>query len=182
MEDIEIEYYESGNDILLILTGIGGTTKGYQNKYEKIAKQVMEQHNFSVVVATSPSGSWLHTEQNMNEIMNFILSKRQKDFKIYAMGNSAGANIVLWHSNKFPPIKKVLAINPVMNINLHLFKALKDIDKEMNIVFGEFDMSSKFAPLLPSSENIKIAILPNIDHNFTNNLNIFLDLPNRFLF
>jgi len=182
MEDIEIEYYEKGKDILLILTGIGGTTKGYENKYEKIAKSVMEKYNFSVVIATSPSGSWLHTEQNLNQVMNFIQSKRQNDFKVYAMGNSAGANIVLWHSNKFPQIKKVLAVNPVMNINLHLFKALKDSQKEMYVVFGELDISSKFAPLLPSSENIKVDILPNIDHNFTENLDLFMNLPNIYLF
>ena len=35
MEKIDIEYYESGKDILLIITGIGGTTKGYKNKYER---------------------------------------------------------------------------------------------------------------------------------------------------
>ena len=69
-----------------------------------------------------------------------------------------------------------------MNINLHLFKALKDIQKEMYVVFGEFDMSSKFAPLLPSSENIKVEILPNIDHNFTENLDLFMNLPNIYLF
>lgn len=182
MEDIEIEYYEKGKDILLILTGIGGTTKGYENKYEKIAKNVMEQHNFSVVVATSPSGSWLHTEQNLYQVMSFIQSKRDNDFNVYAMGNSAGANIVLWHSNKFPQIKKVLAVNPVMNINLHLFKSLQDTEKEIKIVFGELDMSSSFADLLPKSEKIKVDILPNIDHNFTGNLDLYIDLPNIYLF
>ncbi len=182
MENIDIEFYESGKDILLILTGIGGTTKGYSNKYEKIANKVMKEHNFSVVVATSPSGSWLHTEQNLDYVMNFISSKRDKDYKVFAMGNSAGANILLWHSNKFPQIKKVLAINPVMNINIHLLKSLQDTKQLVNVIFGELDLSSKFAGFIPQNENVKDDILPNIDHNFTDNLDLFIDLPNKYLF
>lgn len=106
MEKIDIEYYENGKDILLIITGIGGTTKGFKNKYEIIARNVIKKYNFSVVVATSPFGSWLHTEQNLDYIMNYIKSKRNCDYKVYAMGNSAGANILLWHSHKFTQIKK----------------------------------------------------------------------------
>lgn len=182
MEDIEIDYYESGKDILLILTGIGGTTKGYENKYEKIANKVMKEYNFSVVVATSPSGSWLHTEQNLNHIMNFIKSKREKDYNVFAFGNSAGANILLWHSKNFPQIKKVLAVNPVMNINIHLMKNLKDTKQKVNIIFGELDYSSKLAELIPTNENVNVEILSNIDHTFTNHLDLFMDLPNKYLF
>lgn len=182
IENIEIEYYENGNNILLILTGIGGDTAGYENKYKRIAKTIIQQHNFSVVIATSPIGSWLHAEQNFDRVMNFIQDKRKKDFKIYAIGNSAGANIALWYSNKFPQIEKVLAINPVMNINPHLFKILQDTKNEINVVFGELDTSTRYAGLLPKNKNIKIDILPNIDHVFTNNLDLFVDLPNIYLF
>ena len=167
---------------MLIITGIGGTTKGYKNKYEKIARNVIKRYNFSVVVATSPFGSWLHTEQNLDYIMNYIKSKRNGDYKVYAMGNSAGANILLWHSHKFSQIKKVLAVNPVMNINIHLLKKLQDTTKEIKIVFGEKDISSKFAKLIPLNTNVNVEILPNIDHNFTDKLYTFIDLPNNYLF
>lgn len=182
MEKIDIEYYESGKDFFLIITGIGGTIKGYKNKYEIIARNVIKKYNFSVVVATSPFGSWLHTERNLDYIMNYIKSKRNCDYKVYAMGNSAGANILLWHSHKFPQIKKVLAVNPVMNINIHLLKRLQDTTKDINIVFGEKDISSKLAPLIPTNKNVNVEILSNIDHNFTDNLYTFIDLPNKYLF
>lgn len=181
MDKIDIEYYESGNDVLLIITGIGGTTKGYKNKYEKIAKNAMKKNNLSVVVATSPKGSWLQTEQNLKDIINFIYSKRDKEFTIYAMGNSAGANILLWHSHRYKEIKKILAINPVMNINIHLLKNLQNSKNTINVVFGEKDISCKFAELIPKNKNVKLTILPKIDHNFTDNLELFIDLPNRYL-
>ena len=34
MQEIKFEFYEKGPDVLLILTGVGGTIKGYANKYE----------------------------------------------------------------------------------------------------------------------------------------------------
>lgn len=183
MNKIEFAYYEKGNDILLMITGVGGSTKGYANKYERIARQVMDQWNMSVVVATTPSGSWMHAEQNMKEIMSFIHSKRfKKSFKVYALGNSIGANILLWHFNQFPEIEKILAINPVMTVNLHLFCPLASVEKSVNVIFGELDESCKFATMLPASKSVKVNILPKIDHNFTNSLDVFINLPNQYLF
>ena len=182
MNNIDIEFYESGNDVLLILTGIGGTTKGYENKYEKLANKIMQEYNFSVVIASSPQGSWLHTEQNLEYVINFINSKRNGNFKIFAMGSSVGANILLWHSNKYLQIKKILAINPIMNINIHLLKSLQSTKQLVNVVFGEFDGSSKYSEFIPKNENVKVDILPNVDHIFTNNLDLFINLPIVYLF
>lgn len=58
MKNIEIEFYENGKDMLLIFTGIGGTTKGFQNKYEIIAEQVIKDYGFSVAVVAMPFGAW----------------------------------------------------------------------------------------------------------------------------
>lgn len=185
MAEIEIEFYEQEKDILLIFTGIGGTTKGFQHKYETIAKQVMKDYHFSVAVATTPSGSWLTLQDNLQSAMDFLFKKtKYKDFKVYAMGSSAGANLVLSFSYLFPQIKKILAINPVMNINFHrIDKGIKDFSGEkINIVFGEKDPSSKWIGLLPKIDILETSILPDIDHQFTGNLQAFIDLPKQYLF
>lgn len=40
MEKFKIDKYltQKENDVFLILTGLGGNTKGYENKYETISK------------------------------------------------------------------------------------------------------------------------------------------------
>ncbi len=185
MANIEIEFYEKGKDFLLIFTGIGGTTKGFQNKYETIAKQVMKTYNFSVAVATTPSGSFYSLKENMQQVMNALFERiKDKDCNIFVMGTSAGANIVLSFSYLFPQIKKVLAINPVMNVNFHLIeKGIKEFTGDkINVVFGEKDPSSKWAPLLPKSNILETYILPNIDHEFRDNLQTFIELPKKYLF
>lgn len=107
MMNIDIEFYEGGRDVLVIFTGIGGTTKGYQNKYEKIAKYVTSQFHFSVFVATTPLGSWATLKENLQSVLNFVFKKLKSDsLNIYVMGTSAGANMVLSFSYLFPQIKK----------------------------------------------------------------------------
>lgn len=178
MQDIEIKYYGNGDNLLLVLTGIGGTTSGYENKYVKLANKVIETKDFSVAVATTPLGSWQHTRENLEFIMNDVL--RKFNHKIYAMGNSAGGNILLMHAHDFPQIERILAINPVLNINL--FKIEKGINlfkDKITIICGENDMSNKFYKMIKTTA--KIIVLKDIDHNFTNHLEDFIELPSRYL-
>lgn len=185
MTNVEIEFYESGKDILLIVTGAGGTTKGFQNKYETIAKLIMHDYHFSVMVATSPIGSWLTMKENMQYIMDSLFAKKKEEnFRVYVMGSSIGANIVLSYSYLFPQIKKVLAINPVLNMNLHrIHQGIKSFTGEkISVVFGEKDLSSKYIVTMPTADVLQTIVLPNIDHTFKDNLQTFIDLPNQFLF
>lgn len=185
MNKIEIEFYPAGKDIFLVLTGIGGTVKGYQNRYEKIAKEITDKYNFSIVIATTPHGSWEHPKENLDFIFDFIRSKRNDtNFKIYAMGHSAGGTFLLWHAFEFPEIEKILCINPVLNINLHKTQIGIESYKgsEINIVVGELDASNYFAGLIDKLSKVKVYHLPNIDHNFTNALDTFIDLPHKYLF
>ena len=186
MTNFEIEIHEKGNNILLIFTGVGGTTKGFQNKYETIANNVTKSYGFSVIVATTPSGSWLRLDgNNLQDIMNSILDKKRNEhFNVYVMGSSAGANIVLNYSYLFPQIKRVLAINPVLNMNLHrIHEGIKKFNGEkITIVFGEKDYSSKLIEVLPQADVLDTIVLPNVDHMFTGQLETFISLPNQYLF
>ena len=186
MTNIEIEFYEKSNNVLLILTGIGGTTKSFQNKYETIAHNVMKTYGFSVMVATTPSGSWLRLNgNNLQDIMNLIIEKKHnKNFDVYVMGSSAGANIILNYSYSFPQIKRVLAINPVLIMNLHkIHQGIKNFNGEkITVIFGENDYSCKLLEVLPQSNILDTIILPKVDHTFKGQLETFIDLPNHYLF
>lgn len=185
MTPIEIEFYQAEKDVLLILTGAGGTTKGFQNKYETIAKQVMNDYHFSVAVATTPLGSWLRLDDNLQDIMNCLFENLgTKDFKVYVMGSSAGANIILSNAYHFPQIKKILAINPVLSMNLHkIDSGIKNFAGEkIDIIVGEKDPAFPWVEALPKNEILETTVLPNIDHVFNGNLQTFIDLPKQFLF
>lgn len=185
MIEIEFEYYEKGTDVLVILTGMSGTTKGYENKYERIANQVTKDYGFSVVIATTPPNSLMTSKDNLQCIMDMLIQKANgNEFKVYAMGSSAGGNLLLSFSYLFPQIKRVLAINPVINLNFHLIdKGIKSfIGEKLSVVLGELDSASKWVELLPKTDNSETTILPNIDHVFRGYLETFIELPKQYLF
>lgn len=184
MQMIEIDFYEGGRDVLLIFTGLGGTLKGYQNKYERIAKQIMNMYHFSVAVVATPPNAWQALEKNLHDAMMFLHDKFQDyNFKVYAMGTSAGANILLCFSYLFPQIKRVLAVNPVLNVNFHwIDRGIKEFTGEqISVISGELDPSSRLIGLLSRYDSVQKIVLPNIDHVFRDNLDKFIELPNRYL-
>lgn len=76
------------------------------------------------------------------------------------MGHSAGGTVALWNLNKYPNIKRMVAINPVLNINLHKVEAsAKQLEGEfIKIIIGDKDSSYKFSPLLNKINNIQVEI------------------------
>jgi len=167
---------------------MGGSVKGYENKYAKIAERVSTDHGLTVFVASTPIDSWegKNAFNNFELIMNCI-AKYMEDFEIsdyfvYTMGISAGGSFLLWYAYLYPMIKRVLAVNPVLRINLH---RTKDGIAKFNgdfiiLIFGEQDPSACFAPLLDSRANV--VILSDTDHQFRGNLEEFIELPEKYIF
>ena len=181
---IETEFYPSGKNVLLILTGIGGSVKGHQNKYQTIAETAVKNHGFSVCVVTMPQGSWECPEDIFRYAMSVVQAQVPDCGDVYAMGNSAGATFLLWYAYLFPQIKKVLAINPVLNVNLH--RANHGIRNftggKIFLAVGEKDASNLFSEFLEGNQETSVIRLENTDHYFTDNLGTFLSLPERLLF
>lgn len=187
MEKLEIDKYltQKENDVFLILTGLGGNTKGYENKYETISKNASVAHGFNVFVVGTPYGVY----DNSKEFFDIIFSEidkelERKDYSVYLMGHSAGGTVALWNLNKYPNIKRMVAINPVLNINLHKVEAsAKQLEgKFIKIIIGDKDSSYKFSPLLNKINNIQVEILKDTDHEFKDKLQEFIDLSNKYLF
>ena len=118
MSNIKTDYYPAGKNCLLILTGRGGDTKGYENKYEKIADAVTHKYGFSVLVAAVPEDCWERSTEVFKDAVGAV-PPFCRDGDIYVMGSSAGASLELWYAHLYPQIKKVLAVNPVLNLNFH---------------------------------------------------------------
>lgn len=184
MAELNMDFYKAGNDVLLIFTGLDGNPKGYKNKYQKIAQQAVENNNLSVAVSSTPSGTWLGLLDYTQEVIKNIEERMpNKDFNIYAMGSSMGANVVLSFANLFPRVKKIMAINPLLTFNYQWIEyTLKDFKgDEITIIVGDKDKSRPYVDLLPKTNNLKTVILPNTDHQFTQNLQEFIDLPQKYL-
>ncbi len=181
-KNIEIDFYPAGHDVLLILTGRCGSTKGYKNKYVTIAENIKQKYNFSVFVAGIPKNCWQEHQQIFCDIINYVLMHIEPN-RFYVMGSSAGASLAIWYAYIFPEINKVLAINPVLNLNLH--KTIDGINnfggERLYVISGDKDPCAKWQGLLPKNDKINTIIIERADHHFTNMLDEFITLPEMLI-
>ena len=173
-----------GNNILMyIKVGNGGNIYGYQNKYFKIAEQIKKRYGYSVVVASNPVDMTL--EDSIDLDMKFLGETFPEMDEIYAFGHSNGGQMLLTYAYRFPMIKKVVAVNSPLMINLH--KTKKGIinynGQKMIAIYGDKDPSCKFVELLNDikSDYFDYVLFENADHNFTNMINEFINLPKEYL-
>jgi len=180
---MEIDYYPAGENALLIFTGLGGTVRGYLDKYVQIAENAVKKYNFSVFVAAVPEDCWEKPQSVFTEAINYVLGKGLSG-TVYVMGSSAGANLAIWYSHLYPQITRVLAVNAVLNLNVHKTrKGLISFQGEKMFVFtGGDDPSVQYSQLLPERENAEYRILDGVDHTFTGRLQEFINLPETTLF
>ena len=122
-------------NLLLILTGRGGSADGFGNKYGKIRDRVREKYGFSVYIVRTPQDVWERKNTFFEEAVSAVIQYRQ----IYMMGVSAGASIALWYAAGYPQIVRVLAVNPVLQINFDM--ALSGMRRfrgeRLNVVVGD---------------------------------------------
>ena len=178
---IEIKVCPAGENVLLVLTGLGGSLSGYGEKYIKIAKRANTEYGFTTCVAAVTVEVWEDKESAFDEI---FLRSCSAAPKVYIMGVSAGASLALWYAHKYKNVSKVLCINPVLNINLSLTsKGIKAFQGEkLYIVSGDGDPSSVWVKMMRGMPGAEVHILENVDHFFTEKLNEFIELPFKLLF
>ena len=78
----------------------------------------------------------------------------------------------------------MLIVNPILNANTNRLKdGLKKFDGDITFIFGEFDQSIYYLPLLENVNPLaEIFVLKDIDHIFKDNVELFIELPEKYLF
>ena len=124
---------------------------------------------------------WSGKRRFFEEIADNAIQGRRR---VYLMGVSVGASLAWWFSAHYPQIRRVLCVNPVLNLNLHLTIAgvCNFCGEKMTIVLGEKDPSAKWERAKPKKKNIDVRIQPGADHVFGGMLEEFIALPRQFLF
>lgn len=177
----------NGNEtIFFIKTGQDGDIYGYENKYLLIANNINKKKGYTVICSSNPFRKTNPLDDAMNKIENYAKENNFNNYIVYYMGVSNGARLGMTYGYKYPQIKKMLLINSPIQFNWPQAKeGIKQISEEqtMNIVFGELDQSYKYIELLKPllKDNIKLDILKDVDHQFTNKLNEFIELPDKYL-
>lgn len=184
----EITYgiIHGNNIIVFIKAGMNGTCYGYDNKYQRIAKQLNKKHGCTVITASNPNGYQDDFESEMKSLRAYAYYHKWQDYQVYYMGHSNGACLGMIHAYKYPEIKKLVCINGPLMINPHsLIPGIQNFNgKKMNLIYGSEDPSFNMLKMYSEleSEKVEITCIKGADHNFDGCLNLFMALPGFFFF
>lgn len=187
-ENIEIKYgiINGNNKIVLIKAGQDGSNYGYENKYLKMAINLNNKFGCTVITSSNPFDGTNPLDNDLKIIDDYCKNNKLKNYEIYFVGLSNGAMIGLIWGYQYSKIKKMLLINSPIFINWHKIKnGLKNNkNQKIYLIYGEYDQSIKYIelynPLL--NNDIILNIIKGADHNFTNMMDEFVSLPEKYLF
>lgn len=177
---------ESSHIVVYIKAGLTGSIYGYENKYLKMAKNLNEKFGVSVFVASNPEGTGNSIGHGLQIIKNYCKERQIKQFNVYFVGVSNGGVQGLFAFEKNPLIKKALLIGAPLNYNPDLIqKALINFNGEkLHLICGDKDPGFGLFKLYSELENEKIIFTAflNVDHVFSGNTELFIKLPEKYLF
>ena len=177
---------ESSHIVVYIKAGLTGSIYGYENKYLKMAKNLNEKFGVSVFVASNPEGTGNSIGHGLQIIKNYCKERQLKQFNVYFVGVSNGGVQGLFAFEKNPLINKALLIGAPLNYNPDLIKkALINFNGEkLHLICGDKDPGFGLFKLYSELENEKIIFTAflNVDHVFSGNTELFIKLPEKYLF
>lgn len=183
-DKIEYGIIHGNGKLFYIKVGNGGDIYGFKNRYLTIAEQIHGETGCSVLVASNPVEMSL--KEGMTLDMDFARECFPDTVEIRAMGHSNGGQMLATCACLYPMIKRVLAVNAPLIINLHKTKAgIKNFAGEkMHMVYGSKDPCFMYTPVLNACvcEKFSYSIVENANHDFKDMAEEFVALPKQFLF
>lgn len=193
--DIGVEYHPTNTgNILINIPGAGGTIEGYLNKYVNLGNYIQENNIASFV--RIPNDRPAEYELTVRKVVNYSIEHSKEICgtdtpNIWLMGFSAGAGAIVLTGWEYPEIKKILAINPfieVKDVRGKLMKYLPSYTGDLFLIQGSDDdvigpdtleFISSYAT---NVSNIQTYTIPNCDHQLKGLVNskILSKLPEYY--
>lgn len=175
----------NGNErLFFIKVGNGGNIYGDESRYLRISQQIRNTYGCSVLVASNPVEKTIKDSIVLD--LEFIKDSFRDVVEVVAFGHSNGGQMLASYAYLYPIIKKVLAVNVPLMINLHKTKEgiLSFEGTKMHMVYGDRDPSFRYLAVLNACVSSKFgySVVENANHDFKNMLDEFTALPERFLF
>jgi pimeloyl-ACP methyl ester carboxylesterase len=182
--DVVVHPTESRTTVLIV-PGVDGSVDGYENKYIRIAEDLLENKGVSVVRISNPFITSYHWQENLRRALEFIQSdKTLSDKDIRIVGHSAGASVIAQIAWEYPEISRLLLINPAEKLGFEkMQRGLDQFNGLTTILFGGNDPSIETAKDFGKVNGVSVLTVPEASHNFSGeHFPIFLSAPANHLF
>ena len=175
-EEVEYEIIFGNEKIVFIKAGAGGSVRGYDNKYLKMARRIHERIGATVICASNPDVP--HEELDEQEIRWVASERGFETFNLFLWGTSDGAYQNLSLVKRFPETVKWIGVNSSFITFADFEAKLQELTGVKKIlVYGteddEYDVVFP-ALMIKKNENQKILFIEGADHCFSNTLPEFI--------
>ena len=175
--EVETAFYSSchvkSNHFYIIFVWKWWSIDWYQNKYMRIAYNLVANRGDQVIVIENPWISRDDPELYFDSAMKYVkdrIDKMDMDavLRFHVMWFSAWGHFVWRFAYKYPEIQNILLVNPVLRVDFEkLKKWMLEFKWDITIVQGNKDTDFGFNPLLDQIPNAKVEVLEWVDHQFT---------------
>lgn len=181
---IDYGIVKGNNKIVFTKAGQNGSMYGYENKYLRIARTLNSKYGYTVICSSNPFDGNNPLDTDFSVVEEYCKDNGFDDYEIYYFGHSNGARIGITWGYQYPKIKKMVLVNSPIFINFHSLKEglINISDKKIFLVYGEYDQSINYTELIKPllNDSIKLEIVKGADHDFTNMLDEFMELPDKY--
>ena len=180
-EKVEYKIIFGSEKIVFIKVGAGGSVRGFENKYIRMAQRIHKRLGATVICASNPD---VPHEMIDEEEIRWVVSERAlSNFEIYFIGTSDGAYHNLSLAKRFHETVKIIGINTSYIDISDLEKRLLALQSVCKIlIYGtEDDDFHEVVPALSKMDcsNFTIKIVDGADHSFTGMTDEFIALADK---
>ena len=176
-------HFVLGNEkIVFIKAGAGGSERGYEDKYIKLAERINERTGATVITASNPIDP-ICDAPDAQEILWVVNRMGFEHFELCFVGVSDGAYLNLELASHFHETVKWIGINTS-------YIEISDLEERLNalpfvsklMIYGTKD--DDFDELVPklsemNCDDFVMEFIDGADHNFTGMLDEFVALADR---
>ena len=169
-----------GNEkIVFIKAGAGGSARGHENKYTRMAERLHARLGATVICASNPIDPIIESP-DAQEIRLVANELGFASFELYLIGISDGAYMNLELASQFTEAVKWIGINASYYDTSELEAKLKSLSSVQKImVIGTEDRdSAALIPMLIAMEDdsFSVKLCEGADHSFTGMTDRFIEL------
>ena len=176
---IQIGCIRGAHKVLFIKTGQGGSIRGYEDKYIRLAYAIRQKYGYAVLVSATVSDKEAVFQKEMQIVDDFF---ENVPYEIYYLGVSKGGLIGCWYGAQYPQIKRMMVLNAPLMINFYN-RTVPAIQKfaphSLTMIYGSLDPSYRYLSFAEKYAQVKV--IENADHNLRGMEHIFAELVEQLL-
>lgn len=89
-EPVDYGIMDDDNTVLFIKSGNGGSHRGYEDKYLRLADRVNQEHGYTVICASNPINGDKTLDRDMRQVKNYAGLRGFDGYHVLYMGFSDG--------------------------------------------------------------------------------------------